>query len=117
MSNMTPEQEDRLPAYARQALLALRLQLHDASQAAERARMATKPDESRVLIARYGEPIGLADQEVTFLDRAGDDYVTNGLNVRPYQHGPGIAVRGSGSDALHVIPSSSNVVYIRTGRL
>lgn len=110
---MTPEQEARLPVFARRAIAELRYDLTRAQNAAEAARLATDPEQSLAVIERFGDhdPIGLGDPLVTFrlqINGRWDEV----FDVRRESDGRGIDVSYRGG-ALHVVPAASNSIRVR----
>jgi hypothetical protein len=116
---MTPEQEARLPSYARNELRNLRRQVASAEAAEQKARLTTDPDQTDTLIDDFGRgPIGLpAGERVVF--RVDGDDVRGRITVRrvPPQFGPSY-IEIMGGRPVVVSPSASNVirVYFEPGR-
>lgn len=112
---MTPEQEARLPAFARRAIEDLRRELERARAAAEEARLTTDPAESLVQLDRFGEgPIGLGREAITFRLGVDADW-SQAFVVRPERSARGargIEVSYQGG-ALCVVPSASNSIRVR----
>lgn len=104
--------EDKLPRWARAKLSDARRHVANERQKAEEALLNTDPAGSLVVVDNYHYQIGLGDQVITFKPRLGADRFQS-IVVRA--HRGGVEVRQSSGGTIHVIPSSSNVVYIRPG--
>ena len=107
------EREARLPVWAQTKMDQMRRIMAEQVALTEKMRMATNPDESTVLIHKYGEsPIGLGDETIEFRTKGGvilvraasprDDLGERGIRIQGYD------------GRLLVSPSSSNTVQIET---
>lgn len=111
---MSPDpREAKLALWAQNLFRELRKRVQAAEWQAEEARLATKPDESLVLVPRFGRrqqnDIGLGDATIRFraaLDLPWDRH----FDVRVFTDGIQV---NAGRGPLQVEPVASNVVVIR----
>lgn len=101
--------EERLPKWAQADMRALRRMVEHAERVAEEARLATKPDETHVVINPYQDTIGLPEREsVRFFIEAPHRWID--VQWR------GEYVEIMGSSALTLTGQASNVMRASVAR-
>ena len=114
--NLEPDpREKNLPVWAQGLIRELRRGCVDSLRWAEECRLDTAPEQSTMLVERFGAPpIGLGtDAHLVYLAEPGDDPLMDGLSVHPVGgHLLRIAAYHGG---LWVGPSASNSVTVRWG--
>lgn len=106
--------EGKLPIWAQEIIRGLRMKLSDAEAAAQMALMATKPEDSVVIIERMDRShVGLGSETITF--KLGDHW-TRSINAR-VENGPeGRRLVIRGNTGITIKPSAANSIEIFSDR-